>query len=177
MPLDALGTTVLPLNSNERWSVNPNALDQPRQNFHPTNDNAALYIIGNYLKYHWAKRFNDGENHCIVGWVAQVCEPRTAIPHGYSEQSRRLLKRLHNALPTSAQRPTRNHAWTLAKYNDTHQHNAVLAVAERAYKMYINETWGKHNGRWPYPDVGPTRHIVKDAKAPHPPFRRTHSTG
>ena len=141
MPLDATATTVLPVDSPERWSHVPNRIKEPRQGFQPVDDDFALYLVLLGVKNAWAKRLNDDlYNHCIVGWVTTLCEANTVFNrHNPSDQSKRILKRLHDALPKSARRVLSSHADTLAKYNDTHSHKAVVRVAESAYQMYINE--------------------------------------
>ena len=143
MPFDSLPKTtrnVAAMPAGRRWSVAPKGTEPKPRGIELMDDNFALYIVGQYLKFAWAKQLNGDDNtHCIVGWVVHFCEPLTIIQ--YNEQTMRLLKRLHDALPKSAQRPRLHPANVLAHYNDTHEQKDVVRVADRAYRSYIKEKW------------------------------------
>lgn len=144
MPFDGelKPTPVRPASDNERWSYRPDRVPMPRYGFNPLSDIEALYHVLNGIRNNWARQFNGPEGtHCIVGWIANTCEPMTVVDFG-QPQTKRLLQRLHNAMPKSAQRKDANTRFALAKYNDTHSREAVYRVAERAYISLVNDLQG-----------------------------------
>jgi hypothetical protein len=85
----------------------------------------------------WCKGIyhNDDGQHCTIGWLDVVlAEKLDAMGPEYLEQLRQLsrvmIRRIHDALPRSAQRKDRAHA--IMGYNDKRGHNAVLKVIAKA---------------------------------------------
>ena len=130
--------------ARQRWSVSDNK-PVPRS-ITPMSDTQALYAIWRYLETRWSSdRLNDGDNHCVVGWVVQLCEPTTVIDWK-RPQTARLLQRLHDALPAKDQRKKTALCNVLAKYNDTHQLHDVREVVQRAYLEAVNAEIDRLNG-------------------------------
>ena len=142
MPLDGTGfnpaayVPVLTPAYTERWSVAVGKVPVPRQII-PRSDADALLHIWRMLSTNWSRLYNDGDNHCIVGWVGQTCSPLT-ITYFDKGQVKRLLQRLHDALPKSAQRKWAAPELVLARYNDTHSLPTIRAVVQRAYLAEVN---------------------------------------
>jgi hypothetical protein len=145
MPLDDLGFIFNPaayvaVNTDpyrDRWTpAGKGTVARPRA-IEPRSDAQALLHIWQMLETRWSRKYNDGNNHCIVGWVGETCCPST-INDNTAPQVVRLMQRLHDALPKSAQRKGIEHRFTLAKYNDTHSLPTVRAWVHRAYLAEVN---------------------------------------
>ena len=138
-----------PADPNVRWSVNPTRPREPRSTYVPVSDLQALRDLMAGIKNAWAKQLNGPDNtHCIVGWVVNSCEPMTLISWD-NPQTARLLQRLHDAMPKSAQRRYQPHRITLAAFNDARGRDAVYRVAERAYCTMVNELVAEANTNAP----------------------------
>jgi hypothetical protein len=122
-----------------RWSVAADGKKPEPRLIVPRSDAAVLYEIWRLLETRWSRKFNDGDNHCIVGWAANLCEPATVCPRGWSPQTQRILRRLHDALPKSAQRKLANKQYALGKYNDTRELQKMRDLVFRAYLAEVNE--------------------------------------
>lgn len=143
MPLDDAGFTPpqaqavpKPNAYDTRWSVIHGRAPEPRAII-PLSDAQALLHIWHRLATNWSRKYNDGDDHCIVGWVGNTCSPCT-VTNFRRGQVNRLLKLLHAALPKSAQRKGDDVWHALAKYNDSHSVHAVRAVVYRAYLAEVN---------------------------------------
>jgi hypothetical protein len=145
MPLDAAGfnpDAYVPTPSpayTERWTPHDKGhVRQPRPNFVPRSDADALLHIWQMMATRWARRYSDGNgNRCIVGWIGTTCEP-TTVDDCKTPQVVRLMQRLHNALPPSAQRKSVEHRFVLARFNDTRSLPAIRAWVMRAYIAELN---------------------------------------
>jgi hypothetical protein len=143
MPLDDTGFNpaayvVTPVKTPaylSRWGA-PNSTRLLRA-ITPRSDAQALLHIWQMMETKWSRKYNDGDKHCIVGWVGYTCEP-TTINDYKTPQVRRVLQRLHDALPKSGQRKGSPHWQTLAKYNDTRSLPTVRAWVQRAYLAELN---------------------------------------
>ena len=145
MPLDATGfdpaafspPQPAPTPFEIRWSpCKPNAVPMPRA-IVPRSDADALLHIWQMLETKWARKFRDGDNRCIVGWASHTCEPTTICNYS-AGQLQRVMERLHDALPKSAQRKWEGRNLTLARYNDTHTLPTIRAWVQRAYLAEVN---------------------------------------
>lgn len=135
--------------ADARWDYRPGRARAIRQVYRPMSDYDVLIRVLLGIKGNWAKRLNTPDGaHCIVGWVTDTCEPTTLIDYN-RPQTARLLRRLHDALPKSAQRKWRHHWDTLAAYNDSHSRDAVYRVAERAYYKLIEDMVAEANAQPP----------------------------
>lgn len=130
--------------ARQRWSVSD---DKPvPRSITPMSDTQALYAIWRYLETRWSSdRLHDGDNHCVVGWVVQLCEPTTVIDWK-RPQTARLLKHLHAALPAKDQRKKSDHHNVLARFNDTHRLQDVRDLVQRAYLTAVNAEIDRLNG-------------------------------
>jgi hypothetical protein len=125
---------------SDRWCVTPGKTNQPRA-VQIRSDAQVLYAIWQSLETGWAKKLNDGANHCVLGWVTHFCSPTTIIDWS-SPQIARLLRRLHDELPRSVQRKRTHRRYTLAKYNDRRDLQAARDLVFRAYLTEVNERMG-----------------------------------
>jgi hypothetical protein len=128
----------------DRWTpAKLGTVPRPRA-ITPRSDAQALAHIWKMLETKWARKYNDGDRHCIVGWVGETCSPSTVTDYN-TPQIKRMLQRLHDALPRSAQRRQADHWYTLARYNDTHSLQTVRAWVFRAYLAEVNANIDKLN--------------------------------